>query len=74
MSYTQAVKDAIQSIRTALALSEKFFIEWYQTNTQGEKEVVDVTTINSTESVALSGTVKKKNMCKQPQYYHGPLN
>ena len=74
VSYTQSVRDAIQSIREFLQLSEKYIIEWYQTNAQGEKEVVEIESINSTESMALSGTVKKKWMCKPPAHYHGEGN
>ena len=74
VSYTQSVRDAIQSIREFLQLSEKYIIEWYQTNAQGEKEVVEIESINSTESMALSGQVKKKWMCKPPAHYHGEGN
>ena len=72
--YGEQVINVIKSIKNALLLSEKYFIEWYKINAQGEQEKVEIKNLDITETTSLSGTVKKRNMCKQPQYYHGALN
>ena len=72
--YGEQVINVIKSIKNALLLSEKYFIERYKTNSQGEQEKVEIENLDITETTSLSGTVKKRNLCKQPQYYHGALN
>ena len=72
--YGEQVINVIESIKNALLLSEKYFIERYKTNSQGEQEKVEIESLDITETTSLNGNVKKRNMCKQPQYYHGALN